>query len=180
MVEENTDALAGRRGRRRAEQTSTLTDNVGGRPVTATDDRDETLTYTLSGADAAMFRVRANGQIEVSDKAMLDHEANSRPHRHADSDGLLRRSQQQRVSITVTIYVTDLDEAPMIRASTGGVIITDGPRSMRINEEDSTSTTVGTYIADPAGAALSLSGDDRRRLQVVEQWRAGVQEHARL
>ena len=132
-------------------------DNVGGRPVTATDDRDETLTYTLSGADAAMFRVRANGQIEVSDKAMLDYEANSS---HTvtltatDSSGAANNS----ASIRVTIYVTDLDERPTIRASTGGVIITDGPRSVRIDEEDD--TTVGTYIADPEGATLTLSGDD--------------------
>ena len=31
---------------------------------------------------------------------------------------------------------------------------------MRINEEDSTSTTVGTYITDPEGATLTLSGAD--------------------
>ena len=139
-------------------ETDNPADNVGG-PIEAEDDDGDTPTYALSGADAVMFRVRANGQIEVSDKAMLDHEENS-SHTVTLTATDSSDAANNSASIRVTIYVTDLDEAPMIRASTGGVIITDGPRSVRINEEDSTSTTVGTYIADPAGAALSLSGDD--------------------
>ena len=46
--------------------------------VTATDTKadgsDETLTYSLGGADAAKFRVRDNGQIEVADGTKLNYE----------------------------------------------------------------------------------------------------------
>ena len=43
----------------------------------ATDIDGDTVNYTLTGSD--MFRVRTNGQIEVSDKAKLDYET-SRSH----------------------------------------------------------------------------------------------------
>ena len=36
----------------------------------------ETLTYSLGGADAAKFRVRDNGQIEVAAGTDLDYETN--------------------------------------------------------------------------------------------------------
>ena len=127
VVEENTKAVEAVPDEDLETSIDDPADNVGGRPVEATDADGGTPTYTLGGADAAMFRVRANGQIEVSSKANLNHEASSS---HTvtltatDSSGEANDS----ASITVTIYVTDLDEAPMIRASTGGVIITDGPR----------------------------------------------------
>ena len=88
-------------------------DNVGGTPVIATDADGDTLNYTLSGRDEDMFRLRANGQIEVSDKAELDYEA-SRTHTvtiTAD-DGLGESNSATR--ITVTVHVTDLDEKPTI------------------------------------------------------------------
>ena len=75
-MEENTKALSGAD----ADDDATMddeenpADNVGGGPVAATDPEDQLLTYTLDGADKDMFRVRDNGQIEVSDKANLDYE----------------------------------------------------------------------------------------------------------
>ena len=75
----------------------------------------DTLNYTLSGRDEDMFRLRANGQIEVSDKAELDYEA-SRTHTHTVTitadDGLGESNSATR--ITVTVHVTDLDEKPTI------------------------------------------------------------------
>ena len=48
---------------------------MGGLPVVATDaDEGDTLTHTLGGPDMDMFRLRDNGQIEVSDKADLNYE----------------------------------------------------------------------------------------------------------
>ena len=118
VVEENTD---GARQETLAMTTPTAdaatdddpADNVGGRPVTATDADGDTLAYTLGGADAAMFRVRANGQIEVSDKAMLDYEAKKRHTVTVIADDSIGVSNSA-TSITVTIYVTDLDEKPTI------------------------------------------------------------------
>ncbi len=44
-----------------------------GNPVEATDaDEDDTLTYSLSGADASSFEIDAEGQITVSSTAILD------------------------------------------------------------------------------------------------------------
>ena len=44
-----------------------------GNPVEATDaDEDDTLTYSLSGADASSFEIDAEGQITVSSSAILD------------------------------------------------------------------------------------------------------------
>ena len=46
-----------------------------GDPVTATDpDRGDTLTYTLSGADASSFTIDGNGQIKVGQGTSLDYE----------------------------------------------------------------------------------------------------------
>ena len=52
-------------------------DNVGS-PIVATDANGDMVTYTLGGADASLFRVRSNGQIEV--KGKLDHEKEQQSH----------------------------------------------------------------------------------------------------
>ena len=100
-----------------------------------------------------MFRVRANGQLEVSDKANLDHETNT-SHTITVTATDSSNTANDSATITVTIYVTDLDERPTIMASTGGVTIT-GPRSVRL-EEETTTATGATYAAE--GATLTLSG----------------------
>ena len=87
-------------------------DNVGG-PVVATDSKAagedaETLTYSLGGADAAMFRVRDNGQIEVAAGTMLDYETKKTYRVTVMAEDPLGAS----ASIMVTIMVTDLDEMP--------------------------------------------------------------------
>ena len=78
-------------------------------PVEAMDGAD-TLTYTLSGTDAASFSIgRADGQLKT--KAKLDYETKNSYDRitvkATDSDGL-------SASIDVTIMVMDVDEEPMI------------------------------------------------------------------
>ena len=64
-VEENTKALAGASGQDDANDDALANDNTAdnvGEAVTATDTKadgnTETLTYSLGGTDAAMFRVR--------------------------------------------------------------------------------------------------------------------------
>ena len=76
-VEENTEALADTVDDDASSETDGAGDNVGA-AVTATDTKAgglaETLTYSLGGADAAKFRVRDNGQIEVADGTKLNYE----------------------------------------------------------------------------------------------------------
>ena len=162
LVEENTMALTAVSGADEDDDnlaTDNPADNVGGHPVMATDDDDgDTLTYTLDGADKDMFRVRANGQIEVSDKAMLDYEA-KKIHTvtltATDSSG----ADNNTATITVTIYVTDLDERPVI---TEGILTLDGPMGRRDYPENGTEP-VGTYTMggpEAAGATMELMGED--------------------
>ena len=137
-----------------ADQTDGAADNVGS-PIEATDANGDDPTYSLSGASASLFRVRSNGQIEV--KGKLDHETNAS---HTvtltadDSSG----TSNDRATITVTIYVTDVDEGPDIMV--GGLAIS-GPASKSYAENGM--DAVGTYtLAGPMKdrARLTLEGDD--------------------
>ena len=155
LVEENTGANEDDDAA--ADTDDNPADNVGGLPVVATDiDQGQTVAYTLSGSD--MFRVRTNGQIEVSDKADLDYETKSS---HTvmltatDTSGAANNS----ASIEVTIYVTDLDERPVI---TEGILTLTGPIGSQEYPENGTEA-VGTYRmagAEVAGATMELIGDD--------------------
>ena len=128
--------------------------NVGG-PVTATDATDENLTYTLGGADAALFDIdRMSGQITVGSGTKLDKETTDTytvTVTATDSFGI-------GSTITVTIKVTDVDETPVI--SVGGLVVT-GMRSVDYAENGE--GMVATYTAsgpDAAMATWSLSGED--------------------
>ena len=160
LVEENTEALTGTGlggdDDAAADTDDNPADNVGGLPVVATDADDDTVNYTLTGSE--MFRVRTNGQIEVSDKADLDYETKSS---HTvmltatDTSGAANNS----ASIEVTIYVTDLDERPVI---TEGILALTGPIGSQEYPENGTEA-VGTYRmagAEVAGATMELIGDD--------------------
>ena len=133
-------------------------DNVGGGPVVAEDiDQGQTVAYTLSGSD--MFRVRSNGQIEVSNKADLDHETKDTytvTLTATDTSGAANNS----ASIEVTIYVTDLDERPVVFE--GGLAIS-GERSVSVMENSDSADAVATYMAsgaDAASATWTLAGYD--------------------
>ena len=76
-------------------------------PPTPTPTR-RTLTYTLGGADAAKFRVRANGQIEVGSGTMLDYETKPTYMVTVKAEDSFGSSS----SIVVTIMVNPIDEAP--------------------------------------------------------------------
>ena len=159
VVEENTMALMGATGQDDADDDDLETDNVAdnvGEPVTATDDNDMP-TYTLSGTDAAMFRIRSTGQIEVGDKAMLDYETKNRymvTVTATDSSNTANNT----ASIDVTIHVTDLDEAPMIVV---GALAISGPPTNDYAENGT--GAVYTYTADGPNADMArwtLEGDD--------------------
>ena len=173
LVEENTKALSGTADDDAETEADNPADNVGG-PIMAEDDDGDTPTYTLDGTDKDMFRVRANGQIEVSDKANLDHEANS-SHILTLTATDASDAPNNRASIMVTIYVTDLDERPTITASAGGLAIT-GPRSV---SRDEGITTVATYTAEGA-TSLTLSGVDAGDFITFRNGVLAFRKHARL
>ena len=128
--------------------------NIGD-PVAATDpDRGDTLTYTLDGADAAVFDiVEHSGQLRTKDS--IDYEVRAtyfvtvsvRDSR--DASGAADTAPDD--TITVTIDVEDVNEPPML----------SGPAS--VDHEENGSVSVATYTAtDPEKARLawSLSGND--------------------
>ena len=103
-----------------------------GTPIAATDaDSGDTLTYSLSGTDAAAFSiVSTTGQIQT--KAALDHEKkNAYSVTVSVSDG-----NNGSDSITLTINVTNINEPPRFR----GTQIT-----LSVAED----ATIGTAIGDP-------------------------------
>ena len=113
-VEENTEANAADDSTPMtyAMTTDNSADNVGA-AVTATDTKAdgtaEALTYSLGGDDAAKFRVRDNGQIEVAAGTKLNYETKNTYMVTVMASDPLGASA---VSMPVTIMVTNVDEAP--------------------------------------------------------------------
>ena len=105
------------------------------------------VTYTLSGAGASLFRIRFDdGQLEV--KGELDHEMDS-SHTVTVTANDGSGGSNARASIRVTIYVTDVDDAPEIRDR--GASGANGQRTVTYPENGTGS--VATFTAsDPEGA----------------------------
>ena len=145
-VQENTEVGAG---------------DVVGEPVTAMDPNGDSLTYTLGGADAGLFKVDQDdigttpddegGQIRVGAGTKLDKEAKDTyivTVTATDSYGL-------SATTMVAIMVTNVDEAPEL---TG-----EAPEDYAENGDG----PVATYTAvDPEGADIvwSVTGTDARGL----------------
>ena len=123
-------------------------------PVAATDFDGDSLTYTLSGSDATSFTIDGNTgqlQVELAQDETLDYER-KRTYRFTVSvtDGKDQTgvSDNDRVddSISVTVNVTDVNEAPVITGDT--------EREFRENGTSS----VATYSArDPEGDSITWS-----------------------
>ena len=151
-VDENTKAVAADDAPDASEDTA---DNVGA-VVMATDPdpNAETPTYTLGGADAAKFRVRANGQIEVGSGTELDYETKTTYMVTLTAEDSFGSSS----SIMVTIEVNPIDEVPEIVV--GGLAIS-GPSSPDYPENGT--GAVENYTAsgpNAASATWTLGGDD--------------------
>ena len=130
-----------------------------GEAVSAKDvDSDDTLTYTLSGTDAAAFAIdRTTGQLKTG--TVLDYETkNSYAVVVTVSDGLLTET------IKVAIIITDVDEsrAPVFA----------GNRTTRFVKEN---TPAGVNVGSPVSAAdedddtltYTLSGTDAAAFSIV-------------
>ena len=120
-------------------------DDIGS-PIVATDANADTPAYTLSGSDASRFRVRANGQLEVN--GSLDHETKaSYTVRLTANDG--SGDSNATASITVTIYVTDVDEEPTIKDRANSSAKGEGTVAYR---ENGTGSVASFTASDPEGA----------------------------
>ena len=101
---------------RRVSESAEAGDNVGA-PVTATDvDENDTLTYSLSGADASSFDIDAEGQIKVGDGVTFDVETKDTYTVMVDADD----GNGGTASIGVTITVTTGPVGPLIFIGGGG------------------------------------------------------------
>ncbi len=139
--------------------TRTIAENVNaginiGSAVAATDVDGDTLTYSLSGTNAASFDIESTtGQLKT--KAALDYETKaSYTVTIGVSDG-----NNGSDSITVTITVRNLDETP----SNIAPVFTEGATATRtVAENTATGVNIGTPIsatdADTNTLAYLLSG----------------------
>ena len=135
--------------------------NIGS-AVSATDADGDTLTYTLSGTDAAAFSiVSTTGQLRT--QAALDYETKSiYTVSITASDGSLTDT------ISVTINVTDIDEDPPNRAP----VFAEGASTTRtIAENTVTGTNIGSAVsatdADGDTLTYTLSGTDAAAFSIV-------------
>ena len=122
-----------------------------GLPVTATDIDNDTLEYGLSGSTAFTI-VSGTGQIQVAAGVDLDHESTD----SYDVTVTATDPSGASDSISVTIGVDDVNEAPAFASAT---------TSRDINENSPPATTLGESgitATDPEGDTLvySLSGSD--------------------
>ena len=139
-------------------------DAAVGNVVTVTDANDDTLTYTLGGADASSFKVSrtedGQPQLEVKSGTKLDHEAKaSYTVTLTANDGSGASNNSAR--ITVTIMVTDDDEMPTIKDRSDAAAIVQ--QAVTYNYKENGTGSVATFTAsDPEGATpvvWSLTAD---------------------
>ena len=150
-----------------ASTTRTIAENTAagtniGSAVSATDADDDTLTYTLSGTDAAAFSiVSTTGQLRT--QAALDYETKSiYTVSITASDGSLTDT------ISVRINVTDIDEGPSNRAP----VFTEGASTTRtIAENTAAGTNIGSAVsatdADDDTLTYTLSGTDAAAFSII-------------
>ena len=132
--------------------------NIGA-PVAATDEEDDTLTYSLDSAGAQVFDIDAStGQLQT--KAVLDYET---ARTHSVEVNVSDRKNAQGATdtavdddISVTITVTNVNEPPAF---------TEAAPSRSVPENSGIGTDVGYPVTatDPDGDTLtySLDGTDK-------------------
>ena len=128
-----------------------------GEPITATDEDDDDLTYTLSGDDVEYFEIGgSSGQITVAVQVLPDADTKAGYNLIVTATD----EAEETAAIAVTISVTVPNSPPTIT----------GPASVNYPENDT--TTVATYsITDPDGDALtwSIAGTDAARFSINEE-----------
>ncbi|MCG9129491.1 cadherin domain-containing protein [Candidatus Poribacteria bacterium] len=122
-----------------------------GNAISATDDDDDTVSYSLDGTDASSFSIdSSSGQLRTS--SSLDYETKSSYSVTVSaSDG-----QGGSTSISVTINITNVNEAP---------VFTDGTSTTRsIAENASAGINIGSVVSatdvDSTNLTYTLGGTD--------------------
>ena len=109
-------------GTRSVAENTAAGQNIG-TPVAATDDSGDRLTYTLGGTDASSFDINGQtGQLKVGAGATLNYEGTRKSYSVTVSvrdskDATGAADSIVDANITVTITVTNLDEAGMVSLS---------------------------------------------------------------
>ena len=134
-----------------------------GSPVTATDEENDDLTYSLTGADANHFGIdSSNGQIETD--GALDHETKSTYHLAVsvtdNKDIYGDPDSAEDDSIDVTIDVDDVNEPPVFDST--------APTTLNVVENTAANENIGdpvtatdpdNTIANPTKDTLTYSLD---------------------
>ena len=141
--------------------------NVVGGTVAATDsDSDDTLTYSLGGADASSFDFdSSNGQIKTKTGVThnFDFEAVKKTYSvtvsvHDGKDAASNTDTTIDDYIDVTINLTNVNEAPVITTDSGTFT------AFTVDENTETSVVIKTYMATDVDAdttpTWSLEGND--------------------
>ncbi len=146
---------------REVDENTSANVNIGAVVGARDPDSSDTLVYELGGADAASFGiVSSTGRLQT--KAALDYETRRSysvtvtVRDNLADDGTADTEVDD--TITVTIEVADVDEAPVVTGPAGP------------SHPENGTGPVGTYTAaDPEGSALTwdLSGDDAAGLQIT-------------
>ena len=153
---------------RRIAENAAVGDPVGG-PITASDADGDTLTYSIPAATSNFAINAATGQLTVKAGAMLNHDVDD-----GDSQEVVvtvndPSGSETAITTTVTITITDVNEAPTFTDFADGTPPTN-PSVAAIAENDTgESLRVGNYSAtDPDGdtASLSLMGPDEGMFQL--------------
>ena len=136
-----------------------------GAPLAATDADDDTLTYSLEGADSASFAIdAATGQLRSRAGVRYDHEAQSSYALTVTADD----GNDGTASVDVTVEVTDVDEPPLAPAAP---TVGPAPGSM-------TGLTVVWTAPSNTGRPEISSYDVRYRRGTSGDWTDGPQGHA--
>ena len=134
-------------------------ENIGD-PVTAIDEDNDVLTYSLGGTDAGSFSLDT-GSRQLKTNATLDYETTSAYTVEITvSDG-----NGGSASITVTILVSDVDETPTDTTSNNAPVFTEGSITSRsVVENTAADGNIGTPVAasdvDNDTLTYSLGGVD--------------------
>ncbi|PYF83297.1 VCBS repeat-containing protein/autotransporter-associated beta strand protein [Marinomonas alcarazii] len=124
--------------------------------ATATDAESDSLTYSLSGADAALLNINATtGEVTLKESADYETKSSYSFNVIATDDGAGNLTDTQ----AVTVSVADVNEAPVIISGNTG----------SVNENAATSTVIYTATATDAdndSLTYSLSGTDAALLNI--------------
>ena len=145
-----------------------------GTAIAAEDADNDTLTYSIAGADAAFFDVvTTSGQLQT--RTALDRESRATysftmsVHDRKDSNGHADPTVDDRITVTVT--VADVDEPPDTSfVATGGVTVNDNALTVDENHDRSLATFTAADPEREPGLTYewSVVGRDRGDFAVTD------------